>query len=251
MEKLIKAGKATLTVAARVLGFSRQAFYKWAAKPVSDRQAQEVELIDKIRQIHSDDPEFGYRLIADELHDQGIEISERRVWRLCSHAQVFSVIARRKLRGKKSGAPVHDDLLQRHFHADALNVAWATDITEHWTKEGKLYLCAIKDLCSRRIVGYATGGRMKSRLVVAALDDAMRKRGNPHGVIVHSDRGSQFRSRIFRAALKSYGARGSMGRVGACGDNAAMESFFALVQKNVLDRGSWNRRRELSAAITH
>lgn len=150
-----------MTVAARVLGFSRQAFYKWAAKPVSDRQAQEVELIDKIRQIHSDDPEFGYRLMADELHDQGIEISERRVWRLCSHAQVFSVIARRKPRGKKSGAPVHDDLLQRHFHADALNVAWATDITEHWTKEGKLYLCAIKDLCSRRIVGYATGGRMK------------------------------------------------------------------------------------------
>ncbi|MBG9350899.1 DDE-type integrase/transposase/recombinase, partial [Corynebacterium belfantii] len=76
----------------------------------------------------------------------------------------------RKSRGKKSGAPVHDDLLQRHFHADALNVAWVTDIAEHWTKEGKLYLCAIKDLCSRRIVGYATGGRMKSRLVVAALD---------------------------------------------------------------------------------
>ena len=62
-------------------------------------------------------------------------------------------------------------LLQRHFHADALNIAWVRDITEHWTKEGKLYLCAIKDLCSRRIVGYATGGRVKSRLVVAALND--------------------------------------------------------------------------------
>lgn len=75
---------------------------------------------------------------------------------------------------------------------------------------------------------------MKSRLVVEALEDAMRKRGEPKGVIVHSDRGSQFRSRKFRAALKAYGAKGSMGRVGACGDNAAMESFFALVQKNVL-----------------
>ena len=109
----------------------------------------------------------------------------------------------------------------------------------------------IKDLCSRTIVGYATSARMKSHLAVAALEDAMRKRGEPKGVIVHSDRGAQFRSRKFRAALKAFGAKGSMGRVGACGDNAAMESFFALVQKNVLDRKSWASRRELSAAITH
>lgn len=92
---------------------------------------------------------------------------------------------------------------------------------------------------------------MKSRLAVAALDDAMRKRGNPRGVIVHSDRGSPFASRKFRVALRAYEAVGSMGRVGACGDNVAIESFFALVQKNVLDRRSWASRRELSAAITH
>ena len=251
MEALIAQGKATLTIAARVLKFSRQAFYKWLASPVSGRQAQDEEIIAKIRQIHADDPEFGYRFIADELHGQGVKISERRVWRLCSKIQAFSVIARRKPRGRKSGAPVHDDLLQRRFHADTPNTAWVTDITEHWTREGKLYLCVIKDLCSRTIVGYATSARMKSHLTVAALEDAMRKRGEPKGVIVHSDRGSQFRSRKFRAALKAFGAKGSMGRVGACGDNAAMESFFALVQKNVLDRKSWASRRELSAAITH
>ncbi len=100
-------------------------------------------------------------------------------------------------------------------------------------------------------MGYATSARMKSSLAVAALEDAMRKRGEPKGVIVHSDRGSQFGSRKFRVALKAYGAKGSMGRVGACGDNAAMESFFALVQKNVLDRKLWATWRELSAAITH
>ena len=144
-----------------------------------------------IRDIHDEDPEFGYRFIADELRAQGVKISERRVWRLCSRAQVFSVIARRKPRGKQSGAPVHDDLLQRHFHADEINVAWVTDITEHWTREGKLYLCAIKDLCSRAIVGYATSSRMESSLAVAALEDAMRRRGEPKGVIIHSDRGSQ------------------------------------------------------------
>ena len=111
MESLIAKGKATLTVAAGVLGFSRQAFYTWRAKPVSDRQAQEAQLMAKIRLIHAEDPEFGYRFIADELRGQGVQISERRVWLLCSLARVFSVIARRKPRGKKTGAPVHDDML--------------------------------------------------------------------------------------------------------------------------------------------
>lgn len=146
-KKLIAQGKATLTVAARVLKFSRQAFYKWRAKPVSDRQLQEHKLIDKIRQIHSDDPEFGYRFIADELHGQGIVISQRRVWWLCSKGGIFSVISRRKRRGRKAGPPVHDDLLQRHFHGDTPNTAWVTDITEHWTWEGETVL-----VCDQRSV---------------------------------------------------------------------------------------------------
>lgn len=232
--------------------FSRQAFYTWLASPVSDRQTQDEEIIAKIRQIHAEDPSvLATCFIADELHEQGVKISERRVWRLCSKIQAFSVIARRKPPGRKSGAPVHDDLLQRHFQADTPNTAWVTDITEHWTREGKLYLCAIKDLCSRTIVGYATSARIKSHLAVAVLEEAMRKRGEPKGMIVHSDHGSQLRSRKFRAALKAYNAKGPMGRVGACGDNAAMESFFALVQKNVPGRKPWVTRRELSASITH
>lgn len=121
-------------------------------------------------------------------------------------------------------------------HADRVNIVWVTDSTEHWTREGKLYLCAINDLYSRTIVGYVMSSRMKSPLVVEALEDAMRKRGFLGGVVIHSDRGSQFASRKFRTALKVYGVKGSMGRVGACGDNAAMESFVAVVQKNVLDR---------------
>lgn len=84
MESLIAKGKAILTVAARVVGFSRQAFYTWRAKPVSDSQAQEAQLTAKIRLIHAEDTEFGYRFIADELRGQGVQISERRVWRLCS-----------------------------------------------------------------------------------------------------------------------------------------------------------------------
>ena len=249
----MESGETTVSVAARVLGFSRQAFYKWLSQPVSRREREEAELLARIRVIHSDDPEFGYRFISDELEAQGINISERRVWRICSKYGIFSATSKKK-RGSGKGKPgpaVADDLIQRHFHADTLNAVWLVDITEHPTREGKLYLCAFKDVCSRRIVGWAVSARMDSFLAVRALHDAMKRRGYPRGVIIHSDRGSQFRSRNFQLALRAYGACQSMGRVASAGDNAAMESFFSLLQKNVLNRKTWDTRAELSAAITH
>ena len=123
--------------------------------------------------------------------------------------------------------------------------------TEHWTDEGKLYCCAIKDLFSNRIVGSAIDSRMKARLVVAAIEMAVARRGGDvAGCILHSDRGSQFRSRKVHRVLARYGMVGSMGKVGAAGDNAAMESFFALLQKNVLDRRHrWATRNDLRIEI--
>ena len=138
--------------------------------------------------------------------------------------------------------------LHSRFTAAAPNVTWLTDITEHNTGEGKLYLCAIKDVHSGRIVGYSMDARMTAALAVTALRNAIALRG-PAGTIVHSDRGSQFRSNAFVTALKNNGLVGSMGRVGACGDNAAMESFFALLQRNVLDRQRWATREDLRLAI--
>ena len=124
------------------------------------------------------------------------------------------------------------------------------DITEHRTAEGKLYLCAIKDLFSNRIVGWAIDERMKARLVVAAIEMAVARRdGDVAGCILHSDRGSQFRARKVHRALARHGMVGSMGQVGSAGDNAAMESFFALLQRNVLDRRRWATRDELRIAI--
>ena len=115
--------------------------------------------------------------------------------------------------------------------------------------EGKLYLCAIKDVFSNRIVGYSIDSQMKSRLATQALAKAVARRGDVAGCVVHSDRGSQFRSRRFVLALSRNDMVGSMGRVGAAGDNAAMESFFSLLQKNVLDRRRWTTREELRIAI--
>jgi transposase InsO family protein len=118
-----------------------------------------------------------------------------------------------------------------------------TDISEHWTREGKLSICAVKDVYSNRIVGYSTDSRMKSRLAVAAVNNAVAMRraagDDVAGCVVHSDRGSQFVSRKLRRALATHGPAGSMGRVASAGDNAAMESFFSLLQRNVLDRQPW------------
>lgn len=244
----LAADGVPVTVTCRVLGFSTQAFYKWKKQPVTQRDWDDAHLINIAREIHADDPAFGYRFIADELPDRGITASENRVARLCSQERLWSVFSKKRGLNKKAGPPVHDDLVDRQFIAEERNQIWLTDITEHRTDEGKLYLCAIKDLYSNKIVGYSIDSRMKASLAVSALRNAVEQR-DPDGTIVHSDRGSQFRSRKFVHELLRNGLQGSMGRVGACGDNAAMESFFALLQKNVLDRQRWSTREQLRLAI--
>lgn len=144
---------------------------------------------------------------------------------------------------------MHDDHAQRDFTASAPDEVWVTDITEHPTGEGKLYCCAIKDLFSNRIVGYAIGPRVTAALATSALRAAIARRQPAGTVVVHSDRGSQLRSRAFRAVLAAANLQGSMGRVAAAGDNAAKESFFSLLQKNVLDTRSWATRDALRYAI--
>ena len=241
--------RVPVAVTCRVLKFSKQAFYKWLKDPVSQRDWDQAALINAALDVHRDDPEFGYRLIADELPALGLTASENRVARLCSSQKIFSRFGKKRGLRNKPGPAVHDDLVKRKFTADAANKLWLTDITEHATGEGKLYLCAIKDVYSNRIVGYSINARMKAGLAVSALRNAIGLRGRPVGVVVHSDRGSQFRSKKFTNTLRRNKLVGSMGRVGACADNSAMESFFSLLQKNVLDRQRWNTRQELRLAI--
>ncbi|TCC28874.1 IS3 family transposase [Kribbella capetownensis] len=245
----LAADNIPVAVTCRVLGFSKQAFYQWHRNPVTQRDWDDAHLINAALDIHGDDPGFGYRFIADELAVGGIAAGENRVARLCSQERIWSIHAKKRGLNRKAGPPVHDDLVKRAFTAPAPNLVWLTDITEHATAEGKLYLCAIKDVYSNRIVGYSIGSRMKASLAVAALRNAIALRSPSAGLIVHSDRGSQFRSKKFVRVLKAQQLRGSMGRVGACGDNAAMESFFALLQKNVLDRQRWTSRHDLRLAI--
>ena len=175
---------------------------------------------------------------------------DRTVWRVCRDNTWWSTFGkRRRGKGSKPGTPAHDDLVRRQFTADAPNRLWLTDITEHPTNEGKLYLCAVKDEYSNRIIGYSMSDRMKASLAVHALNNAVARRGGVAGCILRSHRGSQFRCRKLRRALDRHRMVGSMGQVGSAGDNAAMESFFALLQKNVLDRQRWATRDDLRIAI--
>lgn len=258
--KELAADRIPVAVTCRVLKLSRQPYYRWLADPVTPSEVREAYRADALFDAHKDDPEFGHRLLADEARDAGEPMADRTAWRIASANGWWSAFGKNRGRnGKKPGPAVHDDLCTvtdangrtRHeFTADGPNQLWLTDITEHrTTTEGKLYLCAVKDVFSNRIVGYSIDSRMTSSLAVNALNNAVAMRGNVAGCVVHSDRGSQFRSRKFLRALTAHRMVGSMGRVASCGDNAAMESFFSLLQKNVLNRRSWTTREELRIAI--
>jgi putative transposase len=238
-----------VTVTCRVLKIARQPYYRWLAGPVTDAELDQAYRANALFDAHRDDPEFGYRFLFYEARDAGQVMAERTAWRICSENGWWSVFGKKRGRTNRAGPPVHDDHVRRDFTATAANELWLGDITEHWTNEGKLYVCAFKDVFSNRIVGYSIDSRMKSRLAVAALNNAVARRGNVAGCVVHTDRGSQFRSRKFVHALGRHQLVGSMGRVGAAGDNAAMESFFSLLQKNVLNRRTWTTREELRIAI--
>jgi transposase InsO family protein len=247
--KELAAGGVPVTVTCRVLKLARQPYYRWLERPVTAAEFEQAARANALFDAHREDPEFGYRFLADEARSVGSGMSDRTAWRICRDNRWWSVFGKKRGRTKQAGPAVHDDLVRRVFTTDGPNRLWLTDITEHPTREGKLCLCAIKDAFSKRIVGYSIDDRMKSRLAVAALDNAVARRENVAGCIVHSDRGSQFRSRKFVRALAGHQLAGSIGRVGAAGDNAAMESFFSLLQKNVLDRRRWATREELRIAI--
>jgi putative transposase len=212
----LAADGVPVAVTCRVLGFSKQAFYAWRQNQVSQRDWDDAHVINAALDVHRDDPAFGYRFIADELPARGIEAAENRVARLCFQQRIWSAFAKKRGLTRKAGPPVHDDLVGRQFTAEGPDRTWLTDITEHPTSEGKLYLCAIKDVWSNRIVGYSMGSRMTASLAVSALRNAIALRSPAGTVVVHSDRSAQFRCAAFVATLRSSGLAGSMGRAGAC-----------------------------------
>jgi transposase InsO family protein len=144
-----------VVVTCRVLELARQPYYRWLADPVRPAELEQAHRANALFDAHRDDPEFGYRFLVDEARDAGQVMCERTAWRVCTDNGWWSAFGKKKARGKgsKVGPPVHEDLVCRDFTATAPDRLWLTDITEHPTREGKVYLCAVKDVFSNRIWG--------------------------------------------------------------------------------------------------
>jgi len=215
----------------RVLRVTRAAFYKWLGKKPSATQEKQDLIVSEIKRIHTlpryDD--YGSPRMHRELVHQGIECSVNTVAKLMKENQIQ---ARHKPKFRisttdsKHNLPVAPNRLDQQFTVSKINQVWLTDFTYIPTTEGFSYLCAFKDLCSRRIVGWAMSRKIDTQLALSALNQAVALREPPIGLIVHSDRGSQFASHTFRKRLDDCKFRQSMSRKGNCYDNAPMESFF-------------------------
>ncbi len=183
---------------------------------------------------------YGSPRIHEQLRRRKIRCSRKRVARLMRHE---SVQARRRRRFRVTtrsaeGRPVAPNLLDRHFTVSSLDQVWLGDLTYLWTNEGWLYLAALMDLCSRRIVGWAVSESMADELMLTALDNALEHRQPQPGLMHHTDRGSQYTSDDYQARLKERGFQVSMSRKGNCWDNAPMESFFSSLKFELGDRFS-------------
>jgi putative transposase len=253
--RLIEAEKANhpISVMCEILGVSRSGYHAWAHRPPSDRALSDAWLLERIRQIHqSNRGVYGAPRVHAELRlAHGIRVSRKRVERLMRAAGLSGLVPKRRGRTtiRVPGVRVADDLVQRQFRPARPNVLWVADITYLRTWEGWLYLCAVQDAFSRRVVGWSMADHMRSDLVVDALQMAIARRQPEAGLIHHSDQGSQFVSLAFGQAAAKAGIARSMGSRGDCWDNAVAESFFATLKKELIHRRSWPTRKELRQEV--
>jgi putative transposase len=230
-----------------LLGVSTSGYYAWLQRPPSDRELSDRELTGTITDIwEASDRTYGApRVHAELADDRGIRVGKKRVARLMRAAGIQGVSRRKWVRTtvKDDRTRPAPDLVQRQFTATAPNQIWVADITFIPTWEGWVYLAAVQDMWSRRIVGWAMADHMRTELVAAALDMAIQTR-RPSGVVHHSDQGSQYTSVAFGMACHQAGVIPSMGSTGDCYDNAMAESFFATLKTERVHRRSYHTRTE-------
>lgn len=240
-----------------VLGVSKSGFYAWKSRPVSARAREDAQILAEIRQVHRESKgTYGSPRVHAVLRGHGRRIGKTRIERLMRAYAIRGAVAiKRKPRTTDSnhGLPIAPNLLERNFTASAPNTAWVADITYVHTDEGWLYLAAIMDLCTRKIVGWAMRETLHAEIVVAAWLMAIQRQRPGRGLIHHSDRGSQYACEAFRAELDKAGAVASMSRSGDCLDNAAMESFWHTLKTELVYRTQYetkeDARRDLFAFI--
>lgn len=250
----IDAEKANFPVSfmCRELRVSRSGYYAWLAREPSKRSREEAELVGEIEAVHAASRgTYGSPRVHKALRSKGRPISRKRVARIMRKSGLAARGRRafRRTTDSDHAFPTAPNLLVRRFVATAPNQVWVTDITYVETLEGWLYVAAIIDLFSRRVVGWGMSERIDRRLCLDALEMAVKARKPPRGLVHHSDRGSQYASTEYRRALRAHGMTCSMSRRGDCWDNAVAESFWATLKAELIRGAAFATRTQARQAI--
>jgi putative transposase len=236
-----------------VLEVARSGYYAWRKRPASKQSKRRAELIEQISPIFiASGGTYGSPRVQRELAAGGQTVNRKTVAKLMRQAGIFAASPRSFVPSTTDSGhdlPVAHNRLDRDFTASAPNQKWCADITYVWTNQGWMYLACVMDLFSRMIVGWAMSDSLAGALVNRALSMATLRRNPPPGLLHHSDRGCQYAAAIYQTLLSRHQMIPSMSRVGCCYDNAAMESFFATLKRELIHRHIFDTRQQAQTAI--
>lgn len=236
----------------QVLGVSKSGFYAWKMRSKSKQKARKEKLTAEIKKAHMESRKiYGSPKITKILHSKGIPVSQKTVTRIMREEGIRSKTVKKykATTNSKHSLPIYPNLLNQEFSVSRPGEAWVADITYVWTSEGWLYLATIMDLYSRRILGWEMSERMTKELVLTALKRAMIAQNPTSDLIHHSDRGSQYASNDYQALLRENEITTSMSRKGNCYDNACIESFHAIIKKELIFHNKYKTREEARKSI--
>ena len=242
-----------VAIMCKVLAVTRSGYYAWLARTPSGRATRRADLAGKIRQVHADNRGvYGSPRVHRALNAAGEKVCENTVAKIMSDQRIAAKTKRKYVPRTTDSAhtqPVAANTLDRQFEAPAPDRKWAADITYVPTAEGWLYLAAIIDLCTRRIVGWSMADHMRAELIGDALQMAIARRAPGEGLLHHSDRGVQYASEDYQQLLVKHGMTCSMSRKGDCWDNAVIESFWSTLKTELVHHESYATREQARASI--
>lgn len=222
----------------KVFEVSRSGYYKWKSAEPSQRELRKIELQERIQfHFYDNKKRYGSPKITYLLLNEGYVVAERTVTNYMNELGLRSCVSRKfkvATTDSNHNLPVATNVLNQKFSVDEPSKVWVADITYIPSREGRLYLASVLDLCTREIVGWRLGERMTSDLVLGALDDAYQAKKPNKGLLHHSDRGSQYASDEYRKRLDTFHMKVSMSRKGNCYDNACIESFHSILKKELI-----------------
>lgn len=236
----------------RVLNVSSSGYYAWLNRYASSRDQANEDLADLIRASHAKSRKnYGSPRITEDLREAGLKCGKNRVARVMRDKKIVAKTKRRFKVTTNSDhkLPVAPNLVNQNFVAERPNELWTSDVTYIWTREGWLYLAVVLDVCTRRIVGWSASNRQTTALIINALEHAVLRCVPKRGVVMHSDRGSQYASHEFRGVCEQHGFRQSMGSTGSCYDNAITETFFHTLKTELIYHSKFQTRDDAHMAL--